>query len=155
MPQFDVQWFISEAFWTLVCFGGFYVIMAYFIFPLFQDVFSERDHKIQNDLTIAEMVNKQAEKLIQEYKSRIYAAEQTKVEIVNETYRDIQKFAAHVEAEHDQKFRQQIEETEQKMRQAKEVMMHESETLAAQIAQELSAKLSTPAKTAGTKRRMI
>lgn len=155
MPQFDLQWFMSEAFWALVCFGVFYVIMAYFIFPLFQDVFIERDHKIKNDLTIADMVNKQAEKLIQDYKSRIYAAEQTKVEIVNETYRDIQKFAAHVEAEHDQKFQQQIAETEHKMRRKKETALKESETLAEQIAQELSAKLSEPVRQSRTKRKTV
>lgn len=155
MPQFDLQWFMSEAFWALVCFGVFYVIMAYFIFPLFQDVFIERDHKIKNDLTIADMVNKQAEKLVQDYKSRIYAAEQTKVEIVNETYRDIQKFAAHVEAEHDQKFQQQIAETEHKMRREKEAALKESETLAEQIAQELSAKLSEPVRQSRTKRKTV
>ncbi len=148
MPQLDLQWFVGEAFWMLLCFGVFYVITAYFIFPLFQDVFSEREHKIKNDLTIAEMVNKQADKLIQDYKNRIYAAEQTKAEIVNETYRDIQKFAAHVEAEHEQKFRSQIEETEQRTRRIKESVMAESEAVAAQIARELTAKLSaTPRKT--------
>lgn len=144
MPQLDSQWFLSEIFWILACFGICYVIMAYFIFPLFQDVFTEREHKIKNDLTIAEMVNKQADKLIQNYKNRIYNAERTKAEIVNETYRDIQKFATHVEAEHDQKFHKQIEDTELKMRKIKKEVLAESESVALQVARELSAKLSAP-----------
>ncbi len=152
MPQFDLQWFTSEAFWMLICFGVFYFIMAYFIFPLFQDVFAEREHKIKNDLTIAEMVNKQAEKLIQDYKNRIYAAEQTKAEIVNETYRDIQKFSAHVEADNEQRCRAQIEETEMKMRRTKESVLAESEAVALKIAQELTAKLSGSPRKAKAKR---
>ena len=155
MPQFDLQWFISEAFWALLCFAVFYVIMAYFSDPLLQDDFSERDHKIKNDLSIAEMVNKQAEELIQDYKNHIYAAEQTKGEIVNETYRDIQKFAAHVEAEHEQKFRQQIEETEQRMKRERNDALAESGALAQQIAQELAAKLSAPKRLSGTKRKTV
>ncbi len=152
MPQFDLQWFTSEAFWMLICFGVFYVIMAYAIFPLFQDVFSEREHKIRNDLTIAEMVNKQAEKLIQDYKNRIYAAEQTKAEIVNATYRDIQKFAAHVEADNEQRSRSQIEDAEMKLRRMKESLLSESEVVASKIAQELTLKLSAGPRKAKAKK---
>ncbi|MBQ9089991.1 MAG: hypothetical protein IJY58_02970 [Alphaproteobacteria bacterium] len=148
MPQFDLQWFSSEAFWMLLCFGVLYVIVTYFIFPLFQDVFQERDYKIKNDLTIAEMVNQQADKLVQDYKNRIYAAQETKAAIVNETYRDIQKFATHVEAEHEEKLRRQIEETEQKMHRIQEDVIKQSETVAVQVARELSAKLSASFKSA-------
>lgn len=148
MPQFDTAWFLSEAFWMLVCFGLFYGIMAYFIFPIIQDIFTEREHKIKNDLSVAEVINKQAAHLIQEYKGKIYSAEQTKAAIINETYRDIQKYAAHVDAENEQKFRQQIEETEKKMRRLKETVMQQSDMVAAQIAQELANKLAVkPTKT--------
>ena len=149
MPQFDLQWFSGEAFWMLLCFGILYLIVTYFIFPLFQDVFQDRYYKIKNDLTIAEMVNQQADKLVQDYKNRIYAAQETKAAIVNETYRDIQKFATHVEAEHEEKLRRQIEETEQKMHRIQEDILHQSETVAVQVAQELSHKLSTSFKPTG------
>lgn len=148
MPQFDTTWFLSEAFWMLVCFGLFYGIMAYFIFPIIQDIFTEREHKIKNDLSVAEVINKQAAHLIQEYKSKIYSAEQTKAAIINETYRDIQKYAAHVDAENEQKFRQQIEDTEKKVRRLKDMVMQQSDVVAAQIAQELANKLAVkPTKT--------
>jgi F-type H+-transporting ATPase subunit b len=87
MPQFDTQWYLSEILWFLLCFGVLYLVMAYFIYPLIQDIFLEREHKIKNDLSVAEVINKQAAKLIQNYKTRIYSAEQVKTEIINETYR--------------------------------------------------------------------
>lgn len=142
MPQFDTAWFTGEIFWILLCFSFMYLGINYFIFPLIQDVFFEREHLVKNDLAIAEIVNKQAEKLIQDYKSHIYSAEQTKAEIINETYQDIQKFSTHVEAEHEQIFRHQIEETEKKMQQVKTAFTQKSDELAVQIAEQLAEKLS-------------
>lgn len=146
MPQFDLTYFAGEAFWMLLCFGVFYVLTAYVVFPLFQEVFSEREHKIKNDLSVAEAVNKQAAQLVQDYKGRIYSAEQTKAEIINETYRDIQKYSAHIEAEHEQNFRQQIEEAEYKMRRVKEKVMAQSDKIAEAIALELTQKFSSKKK---------
>lgn len=140
MPQFDTTWFLGEAFWMLLCFGVFYVLTAYILMPLIQDVFLEREHKIKNDLSVAEAVNNQAAQLIQDYKGRIYSAQQTKAEIINETYHDIQKYAAHIDAEHEQAFRQQIEEAEHKMRQVKESVIRESNQVATFIAHELAQK---------------
>lgn len=140
MPQFDLTYFTGEAFWMLLCFGVFYVLTAYVVFPMFQEVFSEREHKIKNDLSVAEVVNKQAAQLVQDYKGRIYSAEQTKAEIINETYRDIQKYSAHIDAEHEQTFRRQIEEAEYKMRRMKERVLSQSDKLAQNIAQELTQK---------------
>lgn len=140
MPQFETAWFAGEIFWMLLCFGFLYLGITYFIFPLIQDVFFEREHIVKNDLTIAEVVNKQAEKLIQDYKSHIYSVEQTKAEIINETYQDIQKFSMHVEAEHQEIFRRQIEETEKKMQQVKGAFTQKSDALAMQIAGQLTDK---------------
>lgn len=142
MPQFETAWYIGEIFWMLLCFGFLYLGVAYFIFPLIQDVFFEREHIVKNDLTMADVVNKQAEKLIQDYKNHIYSAEQAKAEIINETYQDIQKFSTHVEAEHEEIFRRQVEETEKKMQQIKSVFTQKSDDLAVQIAAQLADKLS-------------
>lgn len=144
MPQFDTQWYLSEILWFLLCFGVLYFVMAYFIYPLIQDIFLEREHKIKNDLSVAEVINKQAAKLIQNYKTRIYSAEQVKAEIMNETYRDIQKYVAHIDTEHEQRFRQQIEDTEKKVRQQKEDVIRQSNIIANQIALDLAQKLSHP-----------
>ncbi len=141
MPQFDTNWFLGEAFWMLLCFGVFYVLTAYILMPLYQDVFAEREHKIKNDLSVAEAVNNQAAQLIQDYNGRIYSARQTKAEILNETYQDIQKYAAHIDSEHEHTFRQQIEDAEQKMRYVKESVLQESDQVATVLAHELTQKL--------------
>ena len=83
------------------------------------------------------------------YQKLYYKLSQVKTEIINETYRDIQKYVAHIDAEHEQRFRQQIEDTEKKMRQQKEDVIRQSDSIANQIAQELANKLTqTKRKTA-------
>lgn len=142
VPQFDTSWYVGEVFWLLLTFLFLFLGIKYFIFPMIQDVFVERKQLVDNDLGIAEVVNQRAEKLMRDYKSKILSAEETKAEVINETYQDIQKFSVHVEAEHEEVFRAQIDETEKRMQQARLDFMRESDSLAVEIAQRLSEKLA-------------
>lgn len=142
LPQFDTSWYIGEFFWLALTFGLTFLGMKYFIFPMLQDVFVERKQLIENDLEVAEMVNSRAEKLMKDYKGYILSAEETKAELINETYQDIQKFAVHVESEHEESFRQQIDAVEKDMQQLKQNFVQESDNLAVSIAEQLAAKLS-------------
>lgn len=141
IPQFDTSWYVGEVFWLLLTFGLLFLGIKYFIFPMIQDVFIERKQIIENDLSIAAVVNERAEKLMKEYKSHILSAEEMKAEIINETYQDIQKFSAHVDAEHDEVFRQQIDEMEKKMHQTKADFIQKSDEIAIQLAEKLANKL--------------
>ena len=145
LPQFDTSWYVGEVFWLLLTFGLFFLGVKYFIFPMIQDVFVERKQLIENDLTIASVVNERAEVLMKEYKAHILSAEETKAEIINETYQDIQKFSAHVDAEHDEVFRQQIDDTEKQMQQIRLEFVKQSDDLAEQLAERLAAKLDSGA----------
>ena len=145
LPQFDTSWYVGEVFWLLLTFGLFFLGVKYFIFPMIQDVFVERRQLIENDLTIASVVNERAEVLMKEYKSHILSAEETKAEIINETYQDIQKFSAHVDAEHDEVFRQQIDDTEKEMQQIRLEFVKQSDDLAVQLAERLASKLDATA----------
>ncbi len=142
VPQFDTSWYVGEIFWLLLTFSFLFLGIKYFIFPMIQDVFIERKQVIDNDLGIAEVVNQRAEKLMRDYKSHILSAEETKAEIINETYQDIQKFSIHVEAEHEEVFRQQIDDTEKKMQQIRSDFLRESDILAKEISDKLSAKFA-------------
>lgn len=145
LPQFDTSWYVGEVFWLLLTFGLLFLGVKYFIFPMIQDVFVERKQLVENDLTIASVVNERAEVLMKEYKAHILSAEETKAEIINETYQDIQKFSAHVDAEHDEVFRQQIDDAEKQMQQIRLEFVKQSDDLAEQLAERLAAKLDSGA----------
>ncbi len=133
MPQFDVIWYSSEIFWMLLSFFILYMGMAYIIFPLFHDIFFEREILIKNDLTIAEMVNAKADKLVKEYKDHMLNVEQVKADIIAETYQDIQNFANHLEAENDEMFRNQIERVDKKVKELEQSLSSKTEELSQQI----------------------
>lgn len=142
VPQFDTSWYVGEVFWLLLTFGLFFLGMKYFIFPMIQDVFVERKQLIENDLSIASVVNERAEVLMKDYNAHILSAQEAKAEVINETYQDIQKFSAHVDAEHDEVFRSQIDETEKQMQKVRADFVDEVDNLAVQIAEKLAIKLA-------------
>ena len=142
VPQFDTSWYVGEVFWLLLTFGLLFLGMKYFIFPMIQDVFVERKQLIENDLSIASVVNERAEVLMKDYNAHILSAQEAKAEVINETYQDIQKFSAHVDAEHDEVFRSQIDETEKQMQKVRADFVNEVDNLAVQIAEKLAIKLA-------------
>mgnify|MGYP003290985600 CR=1 FL=1 len=142
VPQFDTSWYVGEVFWLLLTFGLLFLGMKYFIFPMIQDVFVERKQLIENDLSIASVVNERAEVLMKDYNAHILSAQEAKAEVINETYQDIQKFSAHVDAEHDEVFRSQIDETEKQMQKVRADFVDEVDNLAVQIAEKLAIKLA-------------
>ncbi len=142
IPQFDTSWYIGEIFWIFLSFGFMFLGIRYFIFPMLLDVFSERKQIIDENLHIAEVVNKKAEKLMHDYKACLSAAQEEKEEIVNETYQDLQKFEIHVEADHEEVFRSQIDDTEKQMQLIREKFQKESDKLAVQISERLADKLA-------------
>ncbi len=141
VPQFDTSWYVGEVFWLLLTFGLLFLGMKYFIFPMIQDVFIERKQLVENDLSIASVVNERAEVLMKDYNAHILSAQEAKAEVINETYQDIQKFSAHVDAEHEEVFRAQIDETEKQMQKVQSDFVNEVDTLAVQVAEKLALKL--------------
>ncbi|MBO7244054.1 MAG: ATP synthase F0 subunit B [Alphaproteobacteria bacterium] len=142
IPQFDTSWYIGEIFWIFLSFGFMFLGIRYFIFPMLLDIFSERKQIIDENLSIAEVVNQKAEKLMHDYNAHLLAAREEKEEIINETYQDLQKFAVHVEAEHEEIFRLQIDESEKQMQLVREKFQKESDNLAVQISERLADKLA-------------
>ncbi len=144
LPQFDTSWYLGEFFWLVLTFGFTFWGVKYFIFPMLQDVFAERKQLIDDNLSVALVVNQKAEKLMQDYNSHLLVAQEEKEEIINETYQDLQKFSVHVEAEYEEEFRTQIDETEKQMQMVRERFQKESDKLAIQISERLADKLATP-----------
>jgi hypothetical protein len=71
----------------VVSFAFLYVMMAFLICPMIEDVLNERIQKIQQDLDSAEHLNRQAEVLHQRYQAFYLSAEKEKSQhIVSDRY---------------------------------------------------------------------
>ncbi len=141
MPQFELVYYLSQAFWMLISFGILYLVVAYFIFPSLNEIFVNREKQIEKDLSAAEKINERADALMKEYKSIMFAAEQTKAEMINATYQDIQKLSAHIEAENNAVLRDRILETEQKIKDEKVKIKKQSQALADRVAEQLTDRI--------------
>ncbi len=138
MPQFDVSFYLSQAFWMLISFGFLYLMMSHLICPMIDEVLAERARLIQSDLDAAERINRQAEKLIQRHQAFVAAAEQEKAVRIQNAYTRIQKEASVAEDKNERALRRKVRSVEAKITAADTALRQQSELISSQIADELS-----------------
>lgn len=87
MPQFDVSTFYSQIFWLAIVFSFLYLVVALFVSPATEQIFSTRKIVIDNMVHEAEQLAADSEKLKKEYdisyKNILSAAEEIKKESVD------------------------------------------------------------------------
>ena len=142
MPQFDTSFYLTQAIWMLGSFAFLYVMMAFLICPMIEDVLEERQLKIKQDLDKAEHLNKQAEVLHQRYQTFVVSAEKEKSRRIQDSYEQIQKTAAEMEKKNDMQLRRKVRQAERKIDMAVSDIQQKSEKLSAQVAEMLAKRLS-------------
>lgn len=135
MPQFDTSFYLTQIIWMLGSFAFLYVMMAFLVCPMLEDVLNDRQQKIQNDLEQAERFNKQADVFHQRYQAFILSAEKEKSMRVQDAYAQIQKDAADLEHKNDVQLRRKVRQAEQKIDKATAGIRKESDKQALQIAE--------------------
>ena len=68
MPQFDTSTFASQIFWLFICFGILFLFLQYVIVPKITKAISERNIKIQEQITIAKLNALKIEELENQHK---------------------------------------------------------------------------------------
>jgi F-type H+-transporting ATPase subunit b len=71
MPQLEYEYFIPQIVWLLITFGVMYVIMARVALPRISDVVSNRNQRIDSDLSDADQLKKEAEAAHQDYETAL------------------------------------------------------------------------------------
>lgn len=117
MPQFDLAFYLSQAFWMLVSFGFLYLLVDYILFPLLDDALSARKRIISENLDAADRANKTAEKMMADYQSYIGTAEREASALLKETYQKSASEARAVELAHDRKMKARVKKAEEEYRQ--------------------------------------
>lgn len=141
MPQFDLVPYLSQAFWMLLSFGFLYLIVAFLIFPMIEDVLVERGTLIKTDLEIAEKTNTEADKLVKQYNEYILSAKQEKAMKIKMAYEEMHKASAFVEQAYEADIREKIQKTEKNLQAIKKDLHAQSNTIAVDIAKRLAQKL--------------
>lgn len=153
MPQFDLVPYLSQAFWMLISFGFLYLIVAFLLFPMMDDVLSERETLIKTDLEIADKTNSEADLLIKNYNEYILSAHQEKANRIKAAYEEMHKASTFIETAYEKETRTKIKKTEKKLQQMKEQLHAESDAMAEEIATHLAQKFYTPTSSKQTLKR--
>lgn len=78
MPQFDIATYYSQIFWLIITFGLLYIFVYKFITPKAEEIFNNRQTNIQDNITQADTLTLEAEKLNKHYNEEV---EKTNTEI--------------------------------------------------------------------------
>ena len=92
--------------WTLLAFGGTYLILRRFVFPKIAEQLDKRTRAIEDSIDTAERTRKEADALLDEYRERLREARQQAEDIVARA----RKAGENVERESLEKAAQQREE---------------------------------------------
>ncbi|AEK74065.1 F0F1 ATP synthase subunit B' [Rickettsia conorii subsp. heilongjiangensis] len=71
MPQFDITTYYSQIFWLIVTFGLLYIFVYKFITPKAEEIFNNRKTNIQDNITQADTLTIEVEKLNKYYNEEI------------------------------------------------------------------------------------
>ncbi|USD86795.1 ATP F0F1 synthase subunit B' [Rickettsia rickettsii] len=71
MPQFDIATYYSQIFWLIVTFGLLYIFVYKFITPKAEEIFNNRQTNIQDNITQADTLTIEVEKLNKYYNEEI------------------------------------------------------------------------------------
>ncbi|AFB20600.1 F0F1 ATP synthase subunit B family protein [Rickettsia canadensis] len=71
MPQFDIATYYSQIFWLIVTFGLLYIFIYKFITPKAEEIFNNRQTNIQDNITQADILTLEVEKLNKYYNEEV------------------------------------------------------------------------------------
>ena len=74
MPQFDITFFSSLFFWSIVSFGIMLFFLSKFALPSVFEILDTRERRIRDSLDEAERQRKEAEQRLVEYDAKVKAA---------------------------------------------------------------------------------
>jgi F-type H+-transporting ATPase subunit b len=134
--------FWSQLFWLLLIFGTIFFVIGRGMVPKIQGVVDQRDRKISEDLEKAQAARDEAEKTEADYRQRIEASRAEAMRLALAAKQagalEVEQRTRAVDAEVGKK----IAKAEDKIRKSVEKAMVEIDSVAAEAAQELFAKLT-------------
>jgi F-type H+-transporting ATPase subunit b len=145
MPQLDQlpQIFASQLFWLAIVFGIIFFVIGRGMLPKIEATIDARDRQIADDLLAAEKARAQADETELAYRQRV---EESKAEAMRLTQASKVEVARESEAQvkaTDAEIGVRTRAAEDQIRAASVKAMEEIEKVAAEIAQELVAKLAS------------
>jgi len=137
MPQLDFTTFIPQLFWLFLSLGFLYVILSRIALPRISDVIEERNDTITDDLDEAKALSIEAEKVVNELKSKLEDARSSSQKtLMDERQKNLDKISSE-RKKFEETISKEISSSEEKINKGKSEALKEASDLAVDIAEEI------------------
>lgn len=141
MPQFETTFYVNQIFWVLLSFGVLYLIVYYVIYPMISDVLSERRRVVDDYLTQAEQLNKQAEQNEKIYEKFLLKAQEESSEISFKTQEKIVAFRKKKDLFYQESTRKSFEKAEENLAKEQTALLKKKASPLQKLAVQLANRL--------------
>lgn len=142
LPQFNPQYWPSQAFWLVICFGLFYLIFGRFVLPSLAKTVEFRREKISEDLRQAEHLSEQAQSIKEGYEAELKKAAQSASSSMKEIDDASKEKLNQALSQFRSRFETQVAETERQLNTVKSQAMADISKVAAEIAAQAAEKIA-------------
>jgi len=134
MPQFEQAGvFSSLIFWSLVSFAILFVLLKKYAFPPILEALEEREAKIRNDITSAEQLKEEGQKIKAELEAELKKAHEKANTIVQLAHDEAKKNQEQLIQETQAKIKQMQQEAEQEIQNSRNKLFSEIRSYAAEL----------------------
>ncbi len=142
MPQLEIGTFASQLFWLTVTFSLLYFVLSGSILPKISSVLQGRQDRITNDLEAAEKLKKEAEEMEAGYIESMNDTRARAAKIIAEAAEKVQEKADERNAELTEVLFKQLEESADKLDEARIRAFYEMAGLSAELSKLIVHKVS-------------
>ena len=137
MPQLDFTTFIPQLFWLFLSLSFLYFILSRIALPRISDVIEERNDTITDDLDEAKSLSIEAEKVVNELKSKLEDARSSSQKtLMDERQKNLDKISSE-RKKFQETISKEISSSEEKINKGKSEALKEASDLAVDIAEEI------------------
>ena len=137
MPQLDFTTFIPQLFWLFLSLSFLYFILSRIALPRISDVIEERNDTITDDLDEAKSLSIEAEKVVNELKSKLEDARSSSQKtLMDERQKNLDKISSEWK-KFEETISKEISSSEEKINKGKSEALKEASDLAVDIAEEI------------------
>ena len=137
MTQLDFTTFIPQLFWLFLSLSFLYFILSRIALPRISDVIEERNDTITDDLDEAKSLSIEAEKVVNELKSKLEDARSSSQKtLMDERQKNLDKISSE-RKKFEETISKEISSSEEKINKGKSEALKEASDLAVDIAEEI------------------
>jgi len=137
MPQLDFTTFIPQLFWLFLSLSFLYFILSRIALPRISNVIEERNDTITDDLDEAKSLSIEAEKVVNELKSKLEDARSSSQKtLMDERQKNLDKISSE-RKKFEETISKEISSSEEKINKGKSEALKEASDLAVDIAEEI------------------